>query len=265
MTEGNQELSLADARLRFRDEGAGPALLMIHGWTLDLDIWEPQAHALSDSFRIIRYDRRGFGLSSGCPSLERDVDDALALCAHLELASVAVLGMSQGARVAARVAAARPLLVSCIVLDGAPGGILEEVAPLAGEIPLESYRALVRNGRLSDFRREWRRHPLTQLRTRDASMHALLERILERYRALDLADADTPGPPPPLAAASIRCPALIITGALDLEGRIRAADGLHRCLPASERVIIQEAGHLSNLDNPLAYNEALRSFLGRFA
>lgn len=265
MPEGDRQLSLADVQLRFRDEGAGLALLMIHGWALDLDMWEPQARALSDSFRIIRYDRRGFGLSSGCPSLERDVEDALALCAFLELDTVAVLGMSQGARIAARVAAACSPRVSGIVLDGAPGGILVEVAPLASEIPLAHYRALVRDGKLTEFRGEWRRHPLAQLRTSDASIHTLLEDILERYRALDLAEVDAPVSPSPLAATSIRCPAMIITGAHDLRSRSEAADALHRCLAGSERVIIQAAGHLSNLDNPRAYNEALRSFLGRFA
>jgi 3-oxoadipate enol-lactonase len=92
-------------RLRYRDAGSGPAVLLIHGWTLDLDMWEPQVEALADSFRVIRLDRRGFGLSSGRPALTDDVADVQALCRHLALKHVSVVGMSQGARVAARLAA----------------------------------------------------------------------------------------------------------------------------------------------------------------
>ena len=48
--------------------------MFVHGWTLDLDVWEPQA-TLAAELRVVRYDRRGFGLSSGRPSLSKDVSD----------------------------------------------------------------------------------------------------------------------------------------------------------------------------------------------
>src|SRR5882724_10020714 len=41
-------------RLRYRDEGAGFAVVLVHGWALDLDIWEPQAAALRADYRVIR-------------------------------------------------------------------------------------------------------------------------------------------------------------------------------------------------------------------
>jgi 3-oxoadipate enol-lactonase len=255
----DRELTVAGARLRFRDEGAGVAILLIHGWTLDLDMWEPQARELRDSLRIIRYDRRGFGLSSGRPSLPHDVTDVLALCEHLRLRSVAVLGMSQGARVAAHVAAANPELVSHVVFDGAPAGIMLDHEGAQNDTPIARYRELARTG---EFLQEWRKHPLTQLRTRDAQSQELLQRMLERYRAEDLLETDAQGLPP-LRDEAIRAPALIISGALDLESRVRAADALARCFPASERAIVPEAGHMPNLDNPRVYNDLLRQFMGR--
>ncbi|MDE2264080.1 MAG: alpha/beta fold hydrolase, partial [Gammaproteobacteria bacterium] len=90
-------LRAPSALLRYRDEGRGPAVLLIHGWTLDLDMWEPQAAELGGSFRIIRFDRRGFGLSSGNASLGADVQDALSLCDELRIGRLACVGMSQGA------------------------------------------------------------------------------------------------------------------------------------------------------------------------
>src|SRR5580698_5368440 len=92
-------LQTAGARIRYRDEGAGPAVIFVHGWTLDLDMWEPQAADLSTDYRVVRLDRRGFGLSSGRPSLAHDIADLRELCRHLDLRQVALVGMSQGARV----------------------------------------------------------------------------------------------------------------------------------------------------------------------
>jgi 3-oxoadipate enol-lactonase len=264
MSETHQELEVGNARLRFCDEGAGPAVVFIHGWTLDLDMWEPQARELRDSFRIIRYDRRGFGLSSGRPALVDDVTDVLALCERLHLKSISLLGMSQGARIAAQFTARYPQLVSCVIFDGTPSGTVLENEMPGNDIPLARYRELVRAGNLSAFREEWRGHPLTQLRTNDPSSQELLRHILERYRAEDLTAAEAPAQLPPLKAEAIRAPALVISGALEPEHRLRAAEMLARALPSSECAIIPEAAHFANLDNPHAYNTLLRRFIERF-
>ena len=55
-------------RLRVRTAGDGPAVLFLHGWALDLDMWRAQFEALASRYRLIAFDRRGFGLSSGTPS-----------------------------------------------------------------------------------------------------------------------------------------------------------------------------------------------------
>jgi len=255
------------ARPRYRDTGTGPAILLIHGWTLDLDMWEPQVEALADSFRVIRLDRRGFGLSSGRPALADDVADTRALCRHLALNRVAVLGMSQGSRVAARLAATEPDLLSCVVLDGAPAGIVAGTGGGDGDVPLTEFRALVRDGGMEAFRRAWTQHPLTQLRTADPRAHELVARMIGRYRGDDLQQ-------PPVAVPdgweypaldSVRKAALVIGGAFDIDTRRNAAEAIARKLPAAERAIVPDAGHLANLDNPQAYNARLLRFLEQHA
>src|SRR6202007_1610085 len=81
----DQYLQVAGARLRFRDTGSGPPVLLLHGWTLGLEMWDPQAAALSEEFRMVRFDRRGFGLSTGSASVIDDAADVVALCAHLKI------------------------------------------------------------------------------------------------------------------------------------------------------------------------------------
>jgi pimeloyl-ACP methyl ester carboxylesterase len=262
---GDLQLSVSAGRVRFRDEGTGPAVVLVHGWTLDLDQWQPQAPALSDAFRLIRLDRRGFGLSSGQPSLAHDVSDVRALMKHLSLRSIALVGMSQGARVAAHLAAESPDCVSCVVFDGPPSGILSAASVAEEEIPVAAYRALIRDGRIEEFRNEWRNHPLAQLHTTDAGTHELLHRMLSRYPAVDLREPESGPGLPPARIESIRAPALVVSGALDLESRIRSADALANALPRCERLIVPGAGHLPNLDYPAHYNTRLRRFLQRFA
>ncbi|HVC30874.1 MAG TPA: alpha/beta hydrolase [Steroidobacteraceae bacterium] len=260
-------LSVAGARLRYRDEGRGPAVLLVHGWTLDLEMWEPQIAGLGGSFRLVRLDRRGFGLSTGRASLTADVRDALALCDRLQLERLACVGMSQGARVAlqlCRIAAER---LSCVVLDGPPRGLAGEAAEQTGDVPLAEYRSLIARGGIEAFRRRWASHPLMQLENGTARARALLGRMTARYSGKDLLQR-WPAPRDPwnsAVTASLRTPALILTGEHDLPARVRAADALAGALPFAERAIIAAARHLPNLDNPPLYNTVLRAFLERHA
>jgi 3-oxoadipate enol-lactonase len=255
-------LAVQGARLRYREAGAGPAVVLIHGWTLDLDMWDAQAAALADEFRVIRFDRRGFGLSSGRPSLAADADDAQALCRHLGVSRATFVGMSQAARVVVRIASAAPGLAVRIVLDAAPASLAPQVGPAQAELPLDEYRDLARRHGVEAFRRVWARHPMARLHTADRSAHDRLARMLARYPGHDLLEApaaagfDEAG-----ALASIRCPALVLSGALDVASRRSAARQIARTLAAAEYETVPDAGHLAGLDNPSAYNAALRRFL----
>ena len=255
----SREIEVTGARLRCRDEGAGPALVFVHGWTLDLDVWEPQA-PLAAEMRVVRYDRRGFGLSGGEPSLARDVADLGELLATLGIARPLLVGMSQGARVVLEFAARHPHLVHGLVLDGPPPLVAGDADD---DSPLEPLWQIAARDGLEAFRRAWRSHPLMQLASSDARMHALLERIVARYPGRDLLQ-----PPPrdtldePLLAG-IRIPTLIINGARDTASRRRAGAALQATLAHAERVLIQDAAHLPNLEAPREYNRLMSGFAHR--
>jgi pimeloyl-ACP methyl ester carboxylesterase len=261
------QLPVDGAVLRYRDEGIGPPVLLIHGWTLDLDMWEPQVAQLGGSLRLIRYDRRGFGLSTGRASLTADVRDALAVCDSLGLRRFACVGMSQGARVALQLCRAAPERLACVVLDGPPRALATDRAESSGDIPLAEYRELIAAGNLETFRRRWAAHPLMQLETGSREAQALIARMTARYRGADLLQE----PPAaddhwdPAVAGSLRTPALLVTGEHDLPTRTQAADALAAALALAQRAIIAGARHLPNLDNPPSYNSVLRAFLQRHA
>jgi pimeloyl-ACP methyl ester carboxylesterase len=253
------------ARLRFRDEGEGEAVVFIHGWTLDLEMWDAQAAEFSRAMRVIRFDRRGHGLSGGRPGYGRDEHDLEALLDHLQVPRAVLVGMSQGARTALTFALRLPQRVAALVLDGAPdfsGAISREQ-----QLPLEHYRGLARTGTggLAAFRDAWREHPLMQLHSGDRSATELLARSLDRYQGLDLLDPAAAEPPALDARALGRLPVpvLIVNGERDPDDRLAAASWLAGKLPRAERACVAGAGHLPNLDNPREYAEALRKFLQR--
>ena len=254
-----------EARLRFVDEGAGPPIVFIHGWTLDLEVWNPQAAALKGLFRVIRYDRRGFGLSDGAPGFAADGEDLARLLDHLQPGPATLVGLSQGARVALAFALRFPERVAGLVLDGPPDEIGDPETASDEDFSIAEYRTLVRMEGVEAFRRAWRAHPLMRLHSNDAGAQDLVDRMLARYPALDLiGPASSPAPPAGAdALARFRRPVLVVNGEFDTPIRRRVGEALARALPLAERVVVPRAGHLPNLDNTSAYNAAIQAFLRR--
>ena len=98
----------ADIQIYYEDRGSGKPVLLIHGWPLNGGTWEKQSAALlAAGFRVITYDRRGFGRSSA-PGEGYNYDtlagDAWKLIEALDLRDVAVAGFSMGGGEVARLA-----------------------------------------------------------------------------------------------------------------------------------------------------------------
>jgi len=111
-----------NARLWVEDEGAGPAILFLHGGLGDARLWAPVSERLRDSFRCVRYDFRFFGRSEGPDEEWSSLDDAIGVLDTLEIERSAVVGLSMGGGVALRLGQAHPDRVTAIVhVAGAVG------------------------------------------------------------------------------------------------------------------------------------------------
>ncbi|HEY4365597.1 MAG TPA: alpha/beta hydrolase [Steroidobacteraceae bacterium] len=260
MVSPDQFIEHGDARLRFRSAGSGPAVLLIHGWALDLEMWDSQFAALAHAYRVIAFDRRGFGYSTGQPSIADDVRDVLFLLDTLDVQSAAIVGMSQGARVALRFALQSPQRASCLVLDGPPPET-SSAHGLSAEVPMTTYRRLARNQGMDAFRQQWIQHPLMHLQTDDTDVQASLLRIIGRYPGHDLLGLESPLSLLGDRLDAIAAPALFINGEHDSAIRFAASAAMRRLLPNTRAEIVPAAGHLPNLDNPAAYNQLLGEFL----
>jgi pimeloyl-ACP methyl ester carboxylesterase len=121
---GVPHVDVNGARLWVEEAGSGPAVVFIHGGLGDLRLWEPQAQALSQRFRCIRYDLRFFGRSEG-PGVEfSHIDDATALLDALDVERAALVGLSFGGAIALDVALTNPERVWALAhVAGAVSGL----------------------------------------------------------------------------------------------------------------------------------------------
>src|SRR5436190_5371535 len=119
--------------LYFEDSGGdGAAVLFSHGFLMDHDMFEPQVAALSDEFRCIAWDERGFGRTAATHDFTYwdSADDALALLSHLGIDRAFLVGMSQGGFLSMRAALRAPERVLGLGLIDTQSGVeAEEVRP----------------------------------------------------------------------------------------------------------------------------------------
>lgn len=251
-------------RLHLQATGRGSPILLLHGWPLDHRLFEPQVRYLERHFRVIAFDRRGFGRSEAPPDLAREPDDIERILEALGIRAVHLLGMSQGARVALRFAVTRPARLRSLILQ-APvidGLALEE--PESERIPLDEYARLARAGSMDEVRRRWLAHPMMALPAEPAGPRRRVETIIAGYEGKDLLDhspARDVFPHDVLeGVAHLDKECLILTGAHDTVTRREHARRLLEAMPRAREIVFRHSGHLGNLTEPEAYNRQVAEF-----
>jgi len=240
--------------------GAGdPAIVLMHGWTLDHRVWHPQLDdaALTARHRLVAVDRRGFGRSSAPPDLGREAADLLALLDRLEIARAILVGQSQAGRVALQTALDHGDRVAGLVLVGAPVSGFHPLPRPEEDVPVAHCRALIADGRIDEMRRLWAAHPLI---ANGGGDDALIGAMLHDYDGRDLLAAPSPPGPDIQQIGAIAAPALVVTGNNDTPWRRLVGDAIAYALPQGQRAHLPDAGHLCNVDAPVAFNRLLGDF-----
>lgn len=249
--------------LVYEVQGNGEPLVLIHGWAVNRRYWDGTAELLARDYRVIRYDRRGYGESGGTPDPTADPADLEALLDALGHPRAHVLGHSAGAGVALTFAGRYPERVDRLILFGsgrlpgfAPareGAFFEELAGIARTQGMDSVRAAIVK------RAEERGGPRTpEVRERG-------RRLLESYRGLDLVD---PAPPSGLVEpitvselGSVRAPTLVVLGADEGPYLHLAAHALAYGIPDARKVVIPGGGHTVDWVEPERFVAEVLRFL----
>ena len=260
----NVWIDVTGGRLYLEQAGEGSPLLLMHGWTLDHRMFAPQVPSLSDRFRVVSFDRRGFGRSEASPDLGLELDDLDRIADALSLDTLHLLGMSQGGRIALRYAVTRPQRLRSLVLQGAVVDGLDVDGPEHEIIPFPEYSDLARAGKIDEMRQRWLRHPVLALGPGHGEERRRLNEILDDYTGADLPGwaPDTLASAPDVLEelARFHAPALILTGATETIRLKGHAKKLLEVIPNCREVILGHSGHLSNLTEPELYNEQVIRF-----
>ena len=222
------------AGTRYRIEGAGPPLVLIHGVGMDLEMWDPVARLLAARHRVLRYDMLGHGQSAKPPGpyrLDDFVRQLLALADGLGLARFDLAGFSMGALVAQGLALAAPGRVGRLVLlNGVYDRSAEERAAVASRVQdvldgsyAESVEAALRRWFTPTFQAT-RPEVLAWVRDRMAGND--LEAYAAAYEVFATADRELAS-----AVGAIAAPTLVTTGSDDQRSTPAMAAALAARLP----------------------------------
>ena len=251
-------------RIYFEVTGGGVPVVLIHGFTLDLRMWESQVEALSRSFTVVRYDVRGFGRS--VPVLTAHAvaaEDLLALLDHLEIPQTHIVGMSMGGRIAIDFALTHADRVRRVVTIGSDLSGFPHSDPWNAKWPPMIEAA--QRGDLAAAKRLWLADRLLTPVPDRAEVADVVHRIVEECLCQQWANTDLlPGEIAPPAAGRLgefRVPLLVLVGAHDDPDIRRIADTLAAEIPGARKVVIEDGSHLVNLERPERVNGLVLQFL----
>lgn len=244
----------------YTEAGAGPALLLLHGHTLDRRMWQPALPLLTPHFRVITPDLPGHGASAPGPDGLTMPQLLIDLLDHLDLKQAAVCGLSMGGGVAVSLTLHFPERVSALIaVDSTVKG--RRFAQWQGPGP-----HVERAGRdgLAAGLQSWLADPLFAPALR-APTADLLRAIVSQYPGHAWLGRPTapymPGPPETDRLGEITTPTLVMVGEHDLHDFQAVADALAGAIPGARKLLLPGAGHLPPLEQPEAFARALIDFL----
>ncbi len=256
---------------------SGPAVVLIHGHSVDLRLWVEQVPGLSAAgYRVVRYDVRGHGRSMA-PTTGytwenysadlRDLLDRLNVerpaAEGLALDAAHIVGLSMGGGIALQFALDSPARVLSLTLVDTtlPGFTYSKQYSRQIEELVAAVRA---EGPRAAFERLWLTHPLFDGIRRFPDRFQRVREMVLAYPAAEYREGALPADYAPTVADrlhEITAPALVIVGESDIPDFRLTADLLAENLPNARKLVLPDCGHVPPLEQPQAFNDALIAFL----
>ncbi len=251
--------------LHYRDAGSSrslrDAVVLLHAFPLHAGMWARQLAALEGKHRVLALDYRGMGRSGVPPEvLGMDIvaDDVRALLGHLRVERAAVVGLSMGGYVAFELYRRAPGLFRglalCDTKAAADGDEVRKNRETFARTAIERGLGWVADEMIPKLLR-----PAPDTAVVKEVRHLVAGATPAGVAACQRGMARRPDSTPTLAA--ITCPTLVVVGEHDAGTPPAEAEKMAAAVKGSRLVRIPDAGHLSNLENPAAFDAALAEFV----
>ncbi|MBX2998895.1 MAG: alpha/beta hydrolase [Caldilineaceae bacterium] len=257
------KIAVNGTRLYCQEAGFGPAVVLIHGFTLDTRMWDEQFLPLAQHFRVIRYDLRGFGRSD-LPTEDPyfHAEDLRGLLDALQIEQAALVGLSKGGAVAIDFALTYPeRTLALALIDTVLGGF-----PWSSEGSARNRLVWQRasEGGISAAKESWLAHPLFAPALRQPAVADQLRQIIDDYSGWHFVNPNLEaGIEPPAAGrlSELTMPVLALVGELDLPDFLQIAERMGQQIPHAHTRTLAGVGHMANMEAPAVVTQALLEFL----
>jgi 3-oxoadipate enol-lactonase len=259
-----------NTNLAYSDHGAGLPVIFLHAFPLNRGMWEGDIAALlrEGRYRLVSLDWRGFGESdipNEISTMELLADDVAGLMDHLGIEKAVLCCLSMGGYVAFAFLRKYPQRIAGLILaDTKPAADTpearanrESVAQLAKAQGPNAIADLQVPRLLSDYTRQ--QHPEVEIRVRQMIEAATAQGIAAASRGMAQRADSTD------LLASLACPTLVIVGEQDVLTPPAVAQDYAERIAGAQVAVIQQAGHLSNVEQPEVFVRAVSGFLGSIA
>jgi pimeloyl-ACP methyl ester carboxylesterase len=247
------KLSREGVDFNYEIHGKGPAILLSHGYSATVEMWRGQVAPLSGHHRLILWDMRGHGQTDspddpGLYSEEATVADMAALLDAAGTDSAIVGGLSLGGYMSLAFYLAHPQRVRALMLfDTGPGFKKDEARAAWNQRARETASSFETSG-LAFLQSKGREMAASTHRSADGLARAARGMLAQRdARVIQ-------------SLPNIKVPTLIVVGADDT-AFLASADYMASKIPNAQKIVIPQAGHAANLDQPEPFNQAVAGFL----
>jgi 3-oxoadipate enol-lactonase len=257
-------IRIHDIQMAFTDTGVGRPIVLIHGYPFNRTLWNEQVAALSTAYRVIVPDLRGFGESNSSPgpaTMNRMAQDVAQLMDHLEISRAVVGGLSMGGYVALAFYKQFPSRVRALVLaDTRAQADTEEAKQTRAqqaEKAVSEGMAGIADAMLPKLLtpETVSKRPEIVKRVRDMMLKTSPEGAASALLGMAERDDQTE------LLSRITTKTLILVGAEDAITPVADSEKMHAAIAGSRLVVLENAGHVSNLERTGEFNEALMDFL----
>ncbi len=242
----------------YEKEGSGDPIVFINGFGLTNRMWRKQVEHLKDSYSCITYDIRGFGKSPVPKGPYSHHEDLLNLMKSLNITNAHIVGLSLGGYISIDFALTYPEFVKSLTL----------LSSTLGGYPRKVQYSLEAEKGTETAKRNWLNHELFSPARKKEQVFSEIQDIVSEYSGWHWINQDPAlkiEPPAVTRLSQIQIPTQIITGENDLEYYNEVAGVLESGIRNSTRIIVQDAGHMVNMEQPERTNYLIENFISSLA